>query len=196
MIKKKSSKFGKPLYILYPGEHFACKKDIVLSTVTGICVVICLSDSINGIGGMGHFVVPESKGTEGIFADEIAQKSITKIELLIGEIVKLGGDRKNCDATIFGAGYLDDNKYGFENLSETSIQFINDYFSLEKIKVRKMDLGGNSRRQINFFLEDGKIFRKLLKNNEESSEFIKLEKEYIDLEFRNRTTTGKVLLFK
>ncbi len=196
MLKKETSEFGKPMNILYPGDFFATKDDIILSTVTGACVVICLSDPMLKIGGMGHFIVPESKGTEGIISDEIAHQGIVKIEYLMAEIIKLGGDRKNLNAKIFGAGYTDYDKSSFDNLSESNIRFLQEYFTLEKIEIRRSDLGGDFRRKIHFSLNDGKVFRQILKNNEESSEFIKLEKEYIDVEFRNKTKTGRVLLFE
>ena len=76
MIKCDSSKFGKPLYLLYPGDYLATKEDCVLGTITGSCVVICVYDPIKGIGGMGHFIIPGAIGTEGIIADEIAQKGV------------------------------------------------------------------------------------------------------------------------
>lgn len=194
MIKSDSNKFGKPLYILYPGDYFATKEDCVLGTVVGSCVAVCLYDTSRGIGGMGHFIVPGAIGTEGIIADEIARSGITSMEYLLGEIVKLGGDRRFLRAKIFGAGYL--NSSNEKEIADGNIRFIYEYFTLEKIIVDRSDLGEDFRRRIYFSSSDAVVYRQILQNNEDSSEFIKLEKEYIDSVFRNKQRTGRVVLFE
>ncbi len=196
MIKSESNKFGKPLFILYPGDYHATSEDCLLGTIAGSCVVICLYDKSQGIAGMGHFIIPGAMGTDGIIKDDIARNGIVSIEYLMGEIVKLGGDRRYLKAKIFGAGYL-----GYEvdeaiRLSNSNIQFIHEYFTIEKIYVERSDLGGDFRRRIYFSVKDGTVYRQILKNNEESSEFIKLEQEYIDIQFRNKKKSGRIVIFE
>ena len=196
MIKTTDNKFNKCLYVLYPGDYFATKEDCILGTVAGSCMVLCLYDPLRGIGGMGHFIVPGAVGTEGIVVDDIASLGVTSIEYLMGEIVKLGGDRKYLKAKIFGAGYQGMDLKKTHELSESNIRFIHEYFTIEKIHVERSDLGGDFRRKIYFSLKDGIVYRQILKNNEDSSEFIKLEKEYIDSQFREKKRTGRVVLFE
>ncbi len=194
MIRSESNTFKKSLYILYPGDYMATREDSVLGTVTGSCVAVCVYDTMRKIAGMAHFIVPGAIGTEGIVTDLIAQKGINSMELLMGEVVKLGGDRRSLKAKIFGAGYMYSENMA-NNLSESNIRFIHEYFTIEKIHVERIDLGGDFRRKIYFSASDGIVYRQILKNNEDSSEFIKLEKEYIDSEFRNKKRSGRVLLF-
>ena len=196
MIKTDSKKFKKPLYILYPGDYFATKEDCILGTVVGSCIVMCLYDDKRGIGSMGHFIVPGAIGTEGIVADEIARIGVANIEYVMGEIVKQGGDRKYLKAKIFGAGYQNSSAMDFKDLSDSNIRFLHEYFTIEKIKVERSDLGGDFRRKIYFSVKEGIVYRQILRNNEDSSEFIKLEKEYIYVHFRNKKRTGKVVLFE
>ncbi len=196
MIKSDSSKFGKPLYIMYPGDYFATHEDCVMGTVTGSTVAVCLYDKVRKIGGMGHFIVPGSLGTEGIVQDDIARQGVLSMEFLMGEIVKAGGDRRYMNAKIFGAGYLGKGTGEAINISNSNIQFIHEYFTLEKITVERNDLGGNFRRRIYFSPHDGVVYRQILKNNEESSEFIRLEREYIDIQFRNKERTGRIVIFE
>ncbi len=196
MIKTQSNKFDKPLYILYPGDYFATNEDCMLGTVTGSCVVLCLYDPVRGIGGMGHFIVPGAIGTEGIVSDEIARIGVVNIEYLMGEIVKIGGDRRYLKGKIFGAGYIKNNLKDFSDLSDSNIRFAHEYFTLEKIHIERIDLGGEFRRKIYFSIRDGMVYRQILQNNEDSSEFIKLEGEYIDTQFRNKKRTGRIVLFE
>jgi chemotaxis protein CheD len=196
MIRNDNNMFGMPMYILSPGDYFATKDECVLGTVIGSCVVVCLYDEIKKIGGMGHFIVPGAIGTEGIIASDIAQHGVVSLEYLLGELIKIGGDRKCMKAKIFGAGYLSKNVYITGNVINSNIMFIHEYFSMEKIVVERNDLGGDFRRKIYFYPMTGKIFRKILQNNEESSEFVEMEKEYIDFAFRNREKHGRVILFE
>jgi chemotaxis protein CheD len=196
VIRSETSKFGKPLYIIYPGDYFATKEECVIGTVTGSCVAVCLYDTSRKIGGMCHFIVPGAMGTEGIVSDEIARKGVASMEYLMGEIVKVGGDRRYLTAKIFGAGYMGSERVDDQKLTSSNIRFIHEYFTLENIPVARNDLGGNFRRKIYFSPHDEVVYRQILKNNEESSEFIRLEKEYIDQEFRNKERTGRVVLFE
>ena len=195
MIKSRDRRTGCALYILYSGDYFATNEECVLGTVTGSCVVVCLYDTLRGIGGMGYLIIPGAMGTEGIYRDRIAVHGVTQMEHIIGEIVKLGGDRNFLKAKIFGASYNSDPS-GVKELSFEVIRFIHEYFSGERIPVVSDDLGGNFRRKIYFYPGSGRAFRKLLVNNEEHSEFIRMEREYIEGVFNNRERYGKVILFE
>lgn len=196
MLKSESNKFHKDLYILYPGDFFATKDECILGTVIGSCIAVCVFDRARGLGGMVLFIVPGTMGTEGIVVDEIARRGVLSMEYLMGEIVKLGGDRRSISAKIFGAGYTNSSAFNSPDLAEANIRFVHEYFSLEKIHVERSDLGGDFRRKIYFEPRDGTVYRQILKNNEDSSEFMKMEREYIDSEFRNKKRTGRVVLFE
>jgi chemotaxis protein CheD len=196
MIKSKSRRLGLELYILYPGEYFAVKEDCVIATLTGAAVVVCLYDITRGVGGMGNFIVPGTIGTLGIFADDIARHGIQSMELLMGEIVKKGGDRKYLKAKLFGAGYIRENIPDMGGIQDSNIRFLHDYFALEQIEIVREDLGGDYRRKIYFYPLKGKVLRRFQKRNEDSSEFKIMEMEYIDSVFRNRDKTGQVILFE
>lgn len=194
MIRSETNRFGKTLFILYPGDYFATVDDCLLATVTGSCVVVCLYDGERKIGGVGHFILPGSMGTEGIVADEVAKQGIACLEHLMGEIVKLGGTRKSLRATLYGAGSFSGS--GTQGvISNGNIQFLHEYFQFEKIDISREDLGGNFRRKIFFCPQTGTSFRRFLKNNHAHSEFMKLENEYINSMFRNKEEYGKIILF-
>ena len=193
MIQTRSQKYGVPMYVLYPGDYFATRENCVIMTVTGACLVVCLYDHIRGLGGMGHFIIPGMIGTEGIISSEIAEHGVVNLEYIMGEIVKLGGDRKNLKAKLFGGGYSG----GVSNpIVRSNIQFLHDYFRMENIPVDKEDLGGDVRREIIFRPITGDVFRKILKHNEGQSEFTKLEKEYIDKVFKGKEIKTHFVLFE
>ena len=196
MIRSGTNRFGKTLFVLYPGDYYASADDCLIATVAGSCVVVCLHDFENRIGGMGHFILPGAMGTDGLLAGEVARHGITCMEYLIGELVKLGGTRKTMRAALYGAG-----NFGAISLSAQgfmladNIKFMRGYFQLERIVVSREDLGGNLRRKIFFSPRTGASFRKFLKNNHAHSEFIKLENEYIATVFTNKEKYGSIIIF-
>ena len=195
MLMSQGGRIGKPLYLLYPGDHYASRDDSFIGTVAGTCLVVCLYDMSVRLGGMINFVVPGSIGTEGILHDDISRIGILNMEYLMGDMVKLGADRKNMVAKIFGAANTENARLGQVSLPESNIRFVKEYFALEKIRIDKMDIGGMFRRKLYFYPRDGTVYRKILKNNDENSEFITLEKEYVHSEFVNRNRVGKIVLF-
>ena len=178
-----------------PGDFYAEECDCILATVTGSCIVVCLHEWRRNIGAMGHFIVPGSPGTHEIYSDEIASHGINSMEHLVALVVKLGGDRKNLRAKLFGASYLPGTS-GFKDVIAGNISFLHDYFSIEKIPVEKEDLGGDRRRKLYFYPVTGKVYRRLLSKNEETSEFIEMEKEYIQRTIRERGSFGKIVMFE
>lgn len=191
MLKSRSNRTGKSVVIIYPGEHYATNEDFYIATVVGTCIAVCIFDTKVKIGGMVNFVVPGTAGTRGLLNEDIFRTGILNMEYLMGDLVKLGGDRHFMKAKIFGAGHSE----GTVSLTESNITFVRDYFAFEKIEIEKSDLGGHFRRKIYFSPLSGAVFRRHLKNNEEYSEFIALEKEYVESEFRNRERSGKIFLF-
>lgn len=194
MIKTDNYREGLPLYVIYPGEHFFTDQRCYFNTVSGSCLVICLYDPDLKIGGMGHFIVPGTLGTEGIYADEIAEHGIYNIELLVANFVKRGVDRRSLKAKIFGAGYVAGG--AVSGVVNSNIRFIHEYLQREAIELMAEDLGGNFRRYLLFKPHTGEAFRKTLINNDSNSEFVKLEKEYIDSAFRNKEIKTNYLLFE
>ncbi|MBN1498684.1 MAG: hypothetical protein JW982_00890 [Spirochaetes bacterium] len=194
MIKYRDKNSGRNAYLLYPGEYFATKEDCFIISVTGVCMLVCLYETKLKFGGMCFVIVPGTFGTENIITSVLAGYGITQIELLLAEIVKAGGDRKNLTAKIFGAAYSNNGRSADE-LSESQIRFIKEYFTSERIPVLSSDLGGSHRRKIYFSPATGRVYKKILRNNNESSEFLKMEKEFIDDVFMN-TGSGNFTLFE
>jgi chemotaxis protein CheD len=195
MLRSQNNRTGKVLYLIYPGDHFASNEDCYIGTIAGSCLVVCLFDYVKKTGGMINFVVPGTVATNGILQDDISRIGILNMEYLMADMVKLGCDRHHMKAKIFGAGYTENSMPGKITLPENNIKFVKEYFSLENILIEKSDLGGNFRRKLYFSPRDGTVYRKILQNNEDFSEFINLEKEYVEDEFRNRNKVGKIVLF-
>ncbi|MEN3293488.1 MAG: chemotaxis protein CheD [Burkholderiales bacterium] len=147
---------------ILPGEYYYTAKDMVIVTVLGSCVAACIRDRVTGIGGMNHFMLPDS-GRDGDSPVSASMRYGTyAMEVLINELLKAGARRDNLEAKVFGGGKV---LSGFVamNVGERNAQFVRDYLRAENIRVVAEDLNDIYPRKVYFFPRTGKVLVKKLK---------------------------------
>ena len=45
---------------ILPGEYYVTQEDELITTVLGSCISACIRDKESGMGGMNHFMLPET----------------------------------------------------------------------------------------------------------------------------------------
>lgn len=161
---------------IMPGEYFVTGRDMVLVTVLGSCVAACIRDRTTGIGGMNHFMLPDSGQDQNNPLSSSARYGTYAMEMLINQLTKLGAKRQNLEAKLFGGGNV---LRGFTvaNIGERNAQFASDYLATEGIKVVAQDLLDIYPRKVYFFPTTGKVMVKKLKRVHNDT-IIAREKEY------------------
>jgi len=185
MYKKFSKKFNKDMIILTPGEYYASKDREIICTAVGSCIATCLFDSKTGVAGMNHFLVPGMVNTKNILSTEMGRYGMYAMEVLIGDIIKLGGERGNIKAKVFGGGSILKFRESDGNISQSNIAFIRKFLQLEGISLLKEDMGGAVVRMILFFTDTGKVLLKKLPYTS-APNAIKREEKYKVSLFRKR----------
>ena len=155
---------------ILPGEYYATNKEMALVTVLGSCVSACLRDRDSGVGGMNHFMLPDAGKLVGSHGNisSAGRYGVHAMELLINQILKLGGRRERLEAKIFGGGNV---LQGFmlSNVGEQNAEFIVEYLNLERIPIVARDLLDVWPRKIYFFPYNGKVMvRRLRKVNNDT----------------------------
>ena len=151
-------KFGHFAKRILPGGYaVVTEKDEMLSTTLGSCVAACIRDPLFGIGGMNHFLLPESNE----FSNTSSFSNGTKygnnaMELLINELIKLGCNKKRFEVKVFGGAHV-----GSMNVSigQDNSEFVLNYIEDEGMNLVSQDLGGKSARKIHFFPQTGRVAR-------------------------------------
>lgn len=139
------------------GELKASDVPLRVTTLLGSCVGVCLYDSKSCIGGMNHFMLPSNVAEDG----PSATYGIHAMELLINEIMKLGGDRRCLTAKVFGGGDVLGKRTadaGDMTIGEKNIKFALEFLETERIPVVAKDVGGLYGRQIQFLTHTGQAF--------------------------------------
>lgn len=115
-----------------------------LSTVLGSCVSVCLHDPNSGIGGMNHFLLPF--GPNGA-SDKPVRYGIYAMEVLINEILKLGGRKKSLTAKLFGAAHISTS---LRDIGSSNVRFARDFLGTEGIPCVAESVGGSFARRVIF----------------------------------------------
>jgi chemotaxis receptor (MCP) glutamine deamidase CheD len=135
------------------GGVFASREPIVIGTVLGSCIAACLWDPVTGIGGMNHFMLPgPPSGTGG---EEPCRYGVQAMELLIGNIQTLGGERARLEAKVFGGGHVLQIRESDTGVPQLNIRFIREFLRLEGIPLLAQDLGGYAARHVLFDTASG-----------------------------------------
>lgn len=144
---------------ILPGEYYATKRDMLLVTVLGSCVAACIRDRKLGIGGMNHFMLPDSNNDKLSMGGRYGAYAM---EMLINQLQKLGAERKNLEAKVFGGGNVLASMET-TNVGELNARFVLDFLKTEKIPVSAKDLLDIYPRKVYFFPQTGKVLVKKLR---------------------------------
>ncbi len=177
---------------ILPGEYYVTTQQELIVTVLGSCVSACVRDPIFGIGGMNHFMLPQSGG--GSIAStglsESARYGNVAMEHLINEILKHGGQRRNLEFKLFGGGRI---IAGMTDVGRRNISFVHDYLDVEGFEISAEDLGGDYPRKVVFDPKTGRVRMKKLRSMHNST-IVERETAYLS-ELETQPVAGGVDLF-
>ncbi|WP_370262174.1 chemoreceptor glutamine deamidase CheD [Limnobacter sp.] len=143
---------------IMPGESVACWQPTEISTLLGSCVSACLWDSRLKIGGMNHFMLPDSPGTGGGLGD--ATKSLRyglyAMERLINDLLLMGAKRDTLVAKVFGGANIT-GALNAQHVGRRNADFVTEFLWNDKIKTAAADLGGEHSRRIKFNTHSGAV---------------------------------------
>ena len=171
------------------GEVVAGKGSLILYTLLGSCVAVCLRDPVSEIGGMNHILVPssatDSSGT--------TRCGVQAMELLINELMKLGGDRRRFVAKAFGGANV---LSGFQRptVGERNAMFVRQFLAKEKIPLVAQRLGGHRAVTVNFHVGSGEVIIRSVDGTRLPA-IIRDETTYFDTSAASRFPVEEPVLF-
>lgn len=154
---------GAAVVKIYPGGYYVTRHPgDVLMTLLGSCVAACIRDPVAGIGGMNHFMLPDSDTGDWGGLSAATRYGNFAMETVINEIMSRGGRRDRLEIKLFGGGnvLVSSSRIGSKN-----VEFIRSYIFEEQLNVAAEDLGGSLGRRIHYFPETGKVMRKMFKKD-------------------------------
>lgn len=144
---------------ILPGEYFVTPRDMVLVTVLGSCVAACIRDTVSGVGGMNHFMLPEGGNRDLVTSS--ARYGTYAMEVLINHLLKLGAKRNRLEAKVFGGGAVMQS-LSSSNVGARNAEFVLNFLTVEKIPVVAKDLLDSYPRKVYYFPQSGRVLVKKL----------------------------------
>ncbi|MHB1246878.1 MAG: chemoreceptor glutamine deamidase CheD [Sulfuriferula sp.] len=177
---------------ILPGEYYYTGKEMLIVTVLGSCVAACIRDRVSGIGGMNHFMLPDSGNEANSPLSASMRYGAYAMEVLINQLLKAGARRENMEAKVFGGGNV---LRGFTtiNVGERNAQFVRAYLRTENMRIVAEDLNDIHPRKVYFFPRTGKVLVKKLKQLNNYT-LVKREQEYAS-QLKTSPVSGDIDLF-
>ncbi|WP_247646357.1 chemoreceptor glutamine deamidase CheD [Deefgea sp. CFH1-16] len=149
---------------ILPGEYYVTGRDMLLVTVLGSCVAACIRDPVTGIGGMNHFMLPESAESMATVNGLSTRYGTYAMEILINQLLKQGAKKTRLEAKVFGGGNV---LRGFtvSNVGLKNSEFVKSFLSLERIPIVAEDLLDIYPRKVYFFAQTGRRFNSEIKRS-------------------------------
>lgn len=131
----------------------------MITYALGSCVAVAVYDPAAKVGGLLHFMLPDSaldaakaKETPAMFAD-------TGIPLLFKSCYKLGADKKRMVVKVAGgASILDESN--FFRIGQKNIMAMRKLFWINNVLIDAEDTGKNVNRTVRLDMSTGRVYVK------------------------------------
>ena len=166
------ARFKTHAVMVLPGRHYVTTNaDEMIVTLLGSCVAACIRDPVAAVGGLNHFLLPESEnGNWGGTAGAAMRYGNHAMETLINDIIKLGGMRSRLEVKIFGGAQIIEGATTIA-VGQKNIDFIQRYMANEGIDIAAEHLGGPMPRRIHYFPMTGKVQMRQLQRSADTTLF-------------------------
>ena len=132
---------------------------MLISFALGSCVGVVLYDPLVRVGGLLHFMLPDSQidpqksqNNPWMFAD-------TGIPLFFREAYKLGAEKKRIRVKVVGGSQvLDDSSYF--NIGKRNYMALRKIFWTNNVLIHAEDIGGSVNRTIRLEIGSGRVWVK------------------------------------
>ena len=164
---------------ILPGEYYVTTENESVTTVLGSCISACIRDTVSGVGGMNHFMLPETSKKKLNMGAEAVVGNATRygnyaMEHLINMILTHGGKRKNLEVKLFGGGKILST---MGDVGVNNINFALEYVDAEGLILASQDLGDIYPRKVIYYPATGKVRMKKVKDLHNET-LVSREKQY------------------
>ncbi|SDY38794.1 chemotaxis protein CheD [Citreimonas salinaria] len=133
------------------------RPNVILTTVLGSCVAVCLYDPVRQIGGMNHFLLPYGDSGGGVSM----RYGTYAMELLINGLLKKGARKERLEAKVFGGARMNEK---LRDIGSSNAAFAKEFLAEENIPIIAESLAGNAARRIRQWPTTGRVRQLLVEN--------------------------------
>jgi chemotaxis protein CheD len=133
--------------------------DTLITYSLGSCIGVAIYDPSVKVGGLLHFMLPDSQidpqkaqRNPWMFAD-------TGIPSLFKEAYKLGAEKQRMEVKVVGGSQIMDGS-GFFNIGRKNYMALREIFWTNGVPISAEDVGGSGNRTVSIELSSGKVLVK------------------------------------
>ena len=163
----------KTIYITQGEQAVGKDENMVISTILGSCVSICLWDPESRVGGINHLLLPDAKGSDGGVS-----AGALDLDLLINKMMPLGAVRPRLRGKLYGGGCM---LKGRTDIGMRNAEFGRTYLKNEGIPCDEEDVGGDQARRLKYWPHSGKVEMRLVEKAPELEPAPKVKPNEVEL---------------
>jgi chemotaxis protein CheD len=142
-------------HFLHAGQVHISQGAETIVMILGSCAAVCIWDSVHGIGGATHFLLPIWDG-RGVASPRYGNVAITT---LLQKLTEAGAQKEQLRAKVFGGGCLFDSMRGQnsirEHLGKRNVQMAQEILAKEHIPVISVEAGIDKGQRVVFHPNSG-----------------------------------------
>ncbi|MGV8985782.1 MAG: chemotaxis protein CheD [Cypionkella sp.] len=150
---------SKTVYVVQGTYYVSTHPEVVLSTVLGSCISVCLFDPVGAIGGMNHFLLPAGRGTDSGHI----RFGVNAMEQLINELLKSHASKPRLQAKLFGGARMSAK---LSDIGRQNTAFARTFLEKEGIPTTSESIGGTLARRVIFRPSTGQAKMLFVQNDE------------------------------
>ena len=135
-----------------PGQYYVTGDAVAVSTTLGSCVAACVRDPESGIGGLNHFMLPDSGAMSNERCTRYGQSAM---DALIKQVRQRSGGATKLEVKVFGGGNVID--LASNPVGERNIAFVRGYLADAGVEIVSEDLGGPHPRKVVYYPATGRV---------------------------------------
>lgn len=142
-------------HFLHAGQVHISQNAETIVMILGSCAAVCIWDSVHGIGGATHFLLPIWDG-RGVASPRYGNVAITA---LLQKLTEAGAQKEQLRAKVFGGGCLFDSMRGQnpirEHLGKRNVQVALEILAKEHLPVLSVEAGIDKGQRVVFHPNTG-----------------------------------------
>ena len=133
--------------------------DVVVTYSLGSCIGLVLYDPVARVGGILHYMLPESSLDKEKAASKPFMFADTGIPRLFKQAYKFDAIKKRMKVAVFGGAQILDQK-GFFNIGKRNHMALKKIFFKNNVLIDHEEVGGNVNRTVRLEIRTGDIYVK------------------------------------
>jgi chemotaxis protein CheD len=140
---------------LVPGGFFVTDKSVIVETVVGSGVSVCLYNVKSGEAAINHFLQDVPRAKEKV---DIGQNGLTSTEHIINVLIARDPVPDHYVAQIFGGADLVEKGQAGSDIGRKNVQIARQILNAHRIRIIREEMGGKRGRCIRFNTATNTVF--------------------------------------